>query len=492
ETEALTQVIARRQGVPIFIMVDVLEQYYRKSTIPRVGFFDRSRVIRRKLDMAFPVQRMKAAIPLKEEGEHGASRNYLMAAIPDFEELRLVADAIAAAKAPIAGIVPLPLESVDMIERLAEATISRDRLRKQWTMLVSDNGGNGIRQIVVKDGNLALTRLTPPPTVGQPPRDMAVELVHEFDATLSYLKRMGFVASDGLDVIVVANKQVGDALFEVAPPTYNIVPLQPSIAARLLGLDMPQGTAGGVLHLLYAAWLGRKWHPVMPLMHTGIKSQHVQIVGARWVIVILSLMAVFMIWKLLDSSYFLLSQYNRKAEMIVTRDKLDRLIRRERLELTDFDVTGEQIEATLNIHDRLDKERIDPLLLLDDVGEALGSDLRVKSLIWRIIDQDEEVDSARSRRQINDDEAMTALRVSLTMELEFPTAVDIEEAVRTTNDLASRLSDALPDYKIRIEQQVANILSSETFSGGSGPMYKDPGGETRSAIIRVTGPEGEL
>ncbi len=68
-------------GKPLLILFDVVEQQYRKETIPDVGLFDKKRVIQRKLTMAFPQQQMRAYVQLKKSPRDGDAMVALFAGL---------------------------------------------------------------------------------------------------------------------------------------------------------------------------------------------------------------------------------------------------------------------------------------------------------------------------------------------------------------------------------------------------------------------------
>ena len=63
----------KKLNMPLILLFDVVEQQYRKETIPQVSFLDRKKVIQRKLMMSFPQQQMRAFLPSKQQPKTGDS-----------------------------------------------------------------------------------------------------------------------------------------------------------------------------------------------------------------------------------------------------------------------------------------------------------------------------------------------------------------------------------------------------------------------------------
>jgi hypothetical protein len=68
----------------------------------------------------------------------------------------------------------------------------------------------GLRQIVVKNGEIALTRMTPIAENDENSAAWVEDVVQEFKATMSYLSRFGYSPDEGLEVILIANPEPGE------------------------------------------------------------------------------------------------------------------------------------------------------------------------------------------------------------------------------------------------------------------------------------------
>ena len=63
--DTLRSYLADDPQAQILVSADVLEQMYREEQLPRVGRLDRLNIVKRRLDIAFPHDRLKAAVPLE-------------------------------------------------------------------------------------------------------------------------------------------------------------------------------------------------------------------------------------------------------------------------------------------------------------------------------------------------------------------------------------------------------------------------------------------
>ena len=117
-----------------------------------------------------------------------------------------------------------------------------------------------MRQIVIKDGELALTRMTPVSEDTSNVVRWASEVHQEFKATMSYLTRFGFQQEDGLHIITIANAPCSEALQEMIEEPCKFSGLTSVEAARhyekMLALAPESVEARNELGVAYAQ-LGR-------------------------------------------------------------------------------------------------------------------------------------------------------------------------------------------------------------------------------------------
>ena len=116
----------------------------------------------------------------------------------------------------IAGFGLLPTESVNFVEALSrkifgggegdkKSTLSFLSKKKApppksnvWTIFIGQNRSGGLRQIVTKGGELALTRITPIVETNEDIELWTGDIFREYQATMTYLSRFGYTSNDTL------------------------------------------------------------------------------------------------------------------------------------------------------------------------------------------------------------------------------------------------------------------------------------------------------
>ena len=138
-------------GVPAYIMVDAVEEDYRFETLPHARGRDRQQLVTRKLKQLY---RNTPYCSAWMQGRDIGKRKddvYLFAALTNPDMLFGWVQALARRQTPLVGIYTLPVVSVGLAERL--------KLKAQNLLLVSQHA-SGLRQTVLRDGKLRLSRLT--------------------------------------------------------------------------------------------------------------------------------------------------------------------------------------------------------------------------------------------------------------------------------------------------------------------------------------------
>ncbi|MEX0959680.1 MAG: hypothetical protein WDZ63_10380 [Burkholderiales bacterium] len=139
------------RGLPVRIMVDTLDEDYRFETLPHASPRDRAQMANRKLRQLYRATPYAAwSVQGSIAGKRREDR-YLFSALTDPEQLAPWLRAIDLHRTPVAGIHPLPMVMLSLIERL--------KLQEPNLLIVSKTGA-GLRQTFCKNLQFRLSRLT--------------------------------------------------------------------------------------------------------------------------------------------------------------------------------------------------------------------------------------------------------------------------------------------------------------------------------------------
>jgi len=191
------------KGVPVYMMVDAVEEDYRFETLPHAKGRDRQQMIARKLRQLY---RNTPYCTAWMQGRSDGKRRddlYLFAALTNPDMLFGWVQALARQQNPLVGIYTLPMVSVALAERL--------KLKAENLLLVSQHA-SGLRQTVIRDGKLRLSRLTRLEAATGETR--AGAYAEEIQNTRLYLHALKVMTLDDHMTVVILDKD--DSLRELS------------------------------------------------------------------------------------------------------------------------------------------------------------------------------------------------------------------------------------------------------------------------------------
>ncbi|MGZ9097203.1 MAG: hypothetical protein ACXW30_02770 [Micavibrio sp.] len=482
------------KGKPLLVLNDMTDQHFKGGQrIPKVGPMDRANVLQRKLTVAFPNYPIRGALPVKDKASKSVASSlkanasgglYLFAAVPMSEPVAKTLTAVKQSMSSIAGFVLLPIESSDMVKALAEKAMKREKTKSRWAVLIGQHMGGGLRQVITRDGQLAMTRMTPISDMEVDPTAWANDVVQEFKATISYLSRFGYSPDDGTEVFVIATPSAGEDIRNQIDVPCNFTSYTVTEAAEVLGFRI--GPQDDQYHAdpLHVAWAGRKTRFILPMEATDIKK----IYGPRQAAMVAGLLlfggAAYLAWQLMSMGQGLLVVRDDLASQKRLQIEVEAEYQTElaRMQALGFDV--KLIQSSLNTFKALEDENIHPLPLFQDISEALGAELRLDKLIVNRI-------PATGASTIGPDglEQKPAPTLQAVLTLSFPPSLDPEYGVRQINDLSRRLTTSLPEgYAVDISKQVDDLVVTENTVGEVGASGQTERVEDYKAEITIRGP----
>lgn len=499
EEQLVDALVSKNKKFPVLVLYDAVEQHYRRETLPRVNALDRAKVLKRKLDLTFPSYPIRTALLLKPTGKKGsrskeaASPNYIFTALPGTEMLDNISEALIEAQVGIAGLSLLPLESTGLVEKLTDTFSIGGRKKSRWGVMIGQHETGGLRQIVVRDGQLALTRLTP---AGEGVLDgiqWAAEVEREFKATLSYIARFGYSASEGLDVIVICNQVAKDALGKFNLPATSLRCMTTAEAAKTAGIKfstkerVPPGTVPQeYADILHAAWAGLKMQrtlnlPVPSLQQIQKPRAAAQTVSGLLVIGVLVLGA-----SLAERTRIYVDLGKESKTMEDQRDMLSREYAQETAEFEALPVNPDVVSAVLDIYRETEDVSMRPNPFLNRLRTVLMPEARIESI------EINDTKNAVERTGFRAPAAGQAEEPPFTVLVKFdlPELKSLEQKVLRAETLLVELRQIFPEHKVTIERQFEGVTRQGAFSGDIGLSDRRGGRSSGQdmAEIMIEGP----
>ena len=492
------KLVKQDRNVPLQLLFDMLDQQYRKETIPKISFFDRNKVVNRRLNIAFPKVRVKAALPLREKPQD-EGKVYLFAALPSNRRMEMVYEAVITSGVPLSGLSLLPIESAQLASKIADNAFKHSESTNRWTVLIGKHQTGGLRQIVTKNGELALTRLTPVQKVGEEEPNVAEDIQREFQSTLSYIKRFGYAHGDDLDLVIVTSDRVEAALQSVQWTTPNVLFCKPGKAAQLAGLKYFEETGPVFTDILHAAWAGSRSKAVLPMQTPVLDRINKPRQIARGVTALLILAALIV--GVYGAYKFIVLQDTRAEHEIAVQKKrqLEAEYKREMAIFDSLPMKPETVKAALDVHDRVKALATDPVPYVKMIVESMTPRMRLQGIRMKPDKQDilyepiEATQKRRSRRGGEEKAQDARPTVSIDVEFMFPESQDPAVGAREVEQFVDTMRAKLPQHVINIKKQIGSLSISERLNESldvdpvTGLPVTPPSVKYRYATVEMTG-----
>lgn len=457
---------------PVVILNDMVEQHYRKERIPKVSIVDRGNILKRRLGVAFPNYRIKAALKLSEKNnkkEPGVkAHSYLFAAVPNSDSIGKTLNAVRMASSPIIGFYLLPIEASAMVSELSKKLMKNEGRRQEsvWTIFVGQHHSGGLRQIVTRNGELALTRMTPIIDTDVEPDLWAKEVASELTATMSYLARFGYKEQDGLDIIIVGNDSSQTSLEEQINIECNLRVMTSQMIAGAVGTNLGQQDDLRYADPLYAAYLGKKSRFLLPMQSAAIEK----LTQPRKVATFLTLALMVGCFYYGFVTFTKWSKYSKlDNDLSLALQRTSSLKEERRREVEKQKELGYDflyVNNSIKIYNELQAQKIKPLPVIAAISRALGTDLSLDNMEVKL--EEVKVAEPDDPYAYKDGKEYFKYYIETMLTTSFPSTIDPEVGVQKINELKDRLAQALPDYEVTVAKQVADLSYTGNFVGEAG------------------------
>lgn len=487
--EQLTEGLSRGSGKSLVILFDGADQTYRREeNIPKLSPIDRPRFVKRKLELAFPSYPIRASMEIKPGGAKkkkgfslsggGGSKAapaYLFVALPETEQVDRVSAAVMEAGIGVAGFGLLPTESASLVTELSEKVFGGNGRRSRWALLVGQNETGGLRQVVVKDGNLALTRLTPASDAGTNGPGWVEDVIREFKATMTYISRFGYTPEDGLDVMIICGDIEKEFFSGQDMGVQNFRCLNPGEALKLIGVRSFGLEKNNYADPVHAAWVGKKRALRLPVRVPSLHRIHAPRLAAAVGAIVLALGVI----GILGVSAQALLSYNSTQNEIAIKENQKQLAEREYTEAAkafdDLPMNPAIVRSAMAVKDMLEKNTIDLSPFLYKFRAALGGDIVLEDL--KLEHKPSAALAENGGRgagamagfmggaQQNNDERGT---VTVTFSFSLPDRMPLEQKIIRSEELQTSLKTAFPEYEVVILQPFSGMQRDGSLKGAMG------------------------
>ncbi len=472
--ETLREYLEANPRSPVLVVADVLEQMFREDTIPKVSFFDRGQIVKRRTEMTFPNEVLRAAMPLPRK--KGLRQQWvLFTALPTTPNLEKWIEFLESVANPVSGFALLPIEAVGLAGKLTPPTGADPR--KVWRALVIQQASSGVRQVIEKDGRFIVTRLT------EKPSDMSVEseamlLERELRASLSYVKRQGYVESDRLDVVVLADPLVGRAISDRDLPATSVTVLTPYQAGYMAGLGDTGREDSPYSDVLMSLWMTARAEPKVILPSPKIRDRLQLERMIRWgtigttavTLLALAYAASFVF------DYFDAADTADALQVSVTRAASQ--LAAERARMDRYPIPFEKLRQIADVEQSLADRQIDPVGVLRTLAGTLTQSVRVDKLAYSTLGPHPAPNSGGQAlppppppgpvRGRPANAPPPGYQIDIVVRFLNDSQADPDSAVRDAKDYLNTLTSAFPGQSVSVVHLPVSLLSDQALEGSTG------------------------
>ncbi len=465
--DALREMLQGDPRAQIVLVADVLEQMFREDTVPKVGLLDRGKIVRRRLDLTFPNELLKAALPYTRQ--RGANQSVLFTALPSSEHLKRWLAFLDEFPNPLRGFYMLPLEAVGFATRLAPA--AQGEKRRVWRALISQEAASGFRQVFEARGKLMVTRLTQRAAQPLSPEGEAMLIERELRSSISYVKRLGYSDADRLDVVILADPAVCRAVDERDLPATTVTAYTPYQAAVLLGLGEIGREDTPFADVLLGLWIAKKRQPTLSLPSPRILKQNKMTSILRWSAVAtaaLTLLATYYVASL-TSDY--LSSRSEIADLEIQVQTVQNRLSTELERMKNYPIPLDELTEVAETERRLSADEVSVGDLTQKIAASLGDDGRVSSFSFILGAVPAEPAARRQpagRAQKGPEEAKAPpYEVHLVVRLgsDSATNLDNQTALLRAKTILNRLTGAFPGYSVEATKLPGALMVNQILEG---------------------------
>lgn len=240
--EELKNIFLSHKNANIYILIDTIDQSYKKKVYPLVRRGDLSRLIKRDMASDGDKESFKNYIVqnLKKPSTKGSQSNTrweaLFVSAANTEIISKWIEFLLEMPGRLVGIYMLPVESFSLLNLLKPNIKLQSRVknkRNDLYCLIVQNKVSGIRQVVCSSAGIVFTRVVNY-NFEQP--DFAEKYEQDLYSTFEYLKRLfPDVAMSEMDIVNILPQEALDAIKKINSPELNFINYTPFEAAVKTG-----------------------------------------------------------------------------------------------------------------------------------------------------------------------------------------------------------------------------------------------------------------
>jgi hypothetical protein len=443
--QSMVELLQKHAKVPLYIMLDTIDQQYLRQTFPPVSALSVSKLVERRLERDFASEDIKGAIPLGREKDGRREWSYLLISVANGEALQAWLSVLLEQPNECKGIYLTPVEAQQYAVGLMREAMPH--AHTPWQLFVSHNKVGGVRQVVLYNGKLAFTRLTQ--LVDDNNHELtAGNIEQEIQNTIDYLRRLNFDDNADMSMLVVASQEINEHLDVQRFNLGAARAVTPFDAANLLNIEQAALSGDRFGDAVIGAAFATSKKRLLPLF-TPYAQRLAKLYKARLGGKLLT--AIVVLYAICASVMAMLGYLDTLQKELAVTERLAT----QRAQLTQAKQTIGTLDKDVSLwasvvalYDVYQPAQHMPFSFVTFVAEQLQNDIRPTNLAWSAPYEEPEAVNARSRRG-RGGATSTHRPVTVNMDVAFTGDYKTQERyVEVVETFFTSLQSALTGYKV--------------------------------------------
>ncbi|MDP1717944.1 MAG: hypothetical protein Q8L40_07675 [Burkholderiales bacterium] len=476
---AFKEYLAPFSTVPVYFMVDAVEEDYRFETLPHTYGSDRSNMVGRKLKQHYRNSPYTAAwLQGRESGKRRDDR-YLFSALTNPELVANWLQVVSEKGLPVAGVYLLPMVSMALLDKLQI---------KAPNLLVVAQHSSGLRLTFFRNRQFRLSRLTRNDSDGIEAADRTRFIAEEISNTRLYLHALRITTLDEPLMVLLLDRQeeFGDSAQVIARdnPGLSCQRLGRAEIASQLGISDEQlGLSRDVIYLYLLGLKAPASNLASPAITAGFRHYRMRrVVYTATAAIAMAAVAWggFNSYLLMDTSAQALAAAHQTAQQQALYQEATR-------QFPAAPASSENLKKAVEVEKKLRESARTPDMMMSVISAALDASpaITLREFAWKYAST--EIESGGTAGRSASESAAPAgaalpRKQSGLIEGEVrPFRGDYRAAIDTINEFAGRLGRDPRVQEVRVVKLPLNVNPTLSLSGNT----QDTREQSGSAEFRV-------
>ncbi|MDJ0812366.1 MAG: hypothetical protein QNJ23_01445 [Woeseiaceae bacterium] len=442
------------------VIVDVIEEEFSLDNVPKLSLRDRNALLQRRLQRKFPRTPYRLPVFQKNSGTVPGTDAVVYSAVSNHELLEPWIRVMLRHEVPLAGIYSVPLMAPDLLRRIRKTQGS--------AMLVTQHGGQKLRQVFMHGKQVQSARLSQSPDISDP--EYPQFILTEISRSRRYLERKRLTSNRAqLDVYIVAEADLAERILACHR---NETPLQvhfvnPVSAARKLGLESPPSQENQELLYLaqsFASRPGRSYAVSGETRYARMRNIRRAVIGGS---LATACLCSAIAGANLSAAWMLHSQSTSIERQL---EQLTETFRRENERFDPLKADSHEMKLAVDTGDFILSNRLPVPWVMQQVGLVMGDypDVQIKGLDWSVEsaggDDQSQQRIDRSMPITVPVKAIGAVRAEISADIE-PFGGDMRKAFARIDALAADLEERTEFSRVVAVEYPLDASPSASIAG---------------------------